>query len=184
MGLLYARFYENLVTKEINEVNINSNDIVLQIGCGAVPYTAEIITGKTGAKVIAIDNDPEMVKLATAYVARQGISFNIQIKYGDGMNYPLRDFDIIIIALGVRPITQILKRILSEANDGTRIVFREPQGFIGRLYSNMNDTVLISNAGETIKQGKLTFRRSIKIVKSVKKSDALLFGERLSFVLK
>jgi len=184
LGLLYTRFYENLVTKEVEEVNTNSNDFVLQIGCGAVPYTAEVIARKTGAKVIAIDNDPKMVKRATAYVARQGIPSNIQIKYGDGMNYPLRDFDIIIISLGVRPIAPILKRILSEANDGTRIVFREPQGFIGRSYSNMNDTVLISNAGETIKQGKLTFRKSIKIVKGVKKSNALFIWRKAVFCSK
>jgi len=183
MGVLYTRFYENLVTKEVEEVNANSNDIVLQIGCGAVPYTAEVIVRKTGAKVIAIDNDPKMVKRATAYVARQGISSNIQIKYGDGMNYPFRGFDIIIISLGVRPIAPILKKILSEANDGTRIVFREPQGFIGRSYSNTNDTVLISNAGEIIKQGKLTFRKSIKIVKRAK-SRALFLFEKTLFYLK
>ncbi len=61
---LYHNLYKHVVKKEVELARISQEDTVLNIGCGAIPFTALHIVQMTGAKVIALDKDPEAVSKA------------------------------------------------------------------------------------------------------------------------
>jgi protein-L-isoaspartate O-methyltransferase len=130
---IYFRLFGYRVFQEVKALRISKNDKVLQIGSGALPYTAEIIAKLTGAKVVAIDNDYLMVVGARKYLKRRGIK-NVKVLYGDGMNFPLKNFTVIYIALGVYPLQQILKKIIKEGR-GQRVIFRTSTHSLTRVYN-------------------------------------------------
>lgn len=133
LGNLYFKIFGSRVIKEIQSAKIGKDDNVLQIGCGAVPYTSEIIARCTGAKVVAIDNDPKIILKARSYIQKKGIS-NISIEYGDGIDFPLEKFSVVYISLGVSLLEAIFKRIIKEGK-GKRIIFRVPRNIVGILYN-------------------------------------------------
>lgn len=129
----YSKVFSRRVIREIQSVRIGKDDNVLHIGCGAVPYTSEIIARYTGAKVVAIDNDPKMVIKARSYIKKKRIP-NVQIEYGDGANFPLEKFNVIYISLGVHPLTAILTKII-KGGKKKRIIFRVSTNPLGILYN-------------------------------------------------
>jgi protein-L-isoaspartate O-methyltransferase len=130
---IYFRLFGYRVFQEVKALRISKNDKVLQIGSGALPYTAEIIAKLTGAKVVAIDNDYLMVVGAREYLKKKGVK-NVKVLFGDGVNFPLENFTVIYIALGVYPLEQILKRIIKEG-EGKRVIFRTPIHPLARAYN-------------------------------------------------
>lgn len=160
LGRFYAKFFEELVIREIKEAHICSQDKILQIGCGSVPYTAQILARKSGAKIVAIDNDPDSVKKAREYLKRRHPFLNIKIELGDGMNYPLQDFSVILLSLGVKP-TVVIERILKQRRKNTRVIFRRQKGLLGKMYNVQN--VWLKDSEKVIKHRGLTFRESILI---------------------
>lgn len=130
---IYLRVFGFRVPQEIKCLKISKSDKILQIGCGAIPYTAEIIARMTGAKVVAIDNDPRMVVGAREYLKRRGIK-NVEVLFGDGIKFPLENFTVIYISLGVYPLEPILKRIIKEG-EGKRIIFRVSTNPLARGYN-------------------------------------------------
>ena len=82
---------------------------------------------------------------------------NLKIALGDGLNFSLSGFSVIIIALGVRPKKKVLERIIHETKKGTRIIDREPYG-IARFYNQR--TKIFS--GESISLTVSSLRESIR----------------------
>ncbi len=158
LGLLYKKIHEGLVIKEIRAALITQKDKVLQIGCGSLPYTAETIANKTGARVTAVDNDSLVVKDASNYIFEKELSGLVKIEKGDGNDYPVSGFDVIIFSLGVKPRDQILKRVLLEIKGGTRIVFRNPTNIITRVYCGKTSNSL---NGKIISPRRIALRESI-----------------------
>ncbi|MCC3144370.1 hypothetical protein LJ207_03430 [Halanaerobium sp. Z-7514] len=71
---IYARPYKKTVAKEIKLGNINSEDVVLNIGCGALPFTAYYIHKLSGAKVIAVDYDKNAILQAQKLMSKLKIT--------------------------------------------------------------------------------------------------------------
>jgi protein-L-isoaspartate O-methyltransferase len=130
---IYVRIFGLRVPQEISSLKISKCDKVLQIGCGAIPYTAEIIAKITGARVVAIDNDPRMVSMARDYLKRKGVK-NVKVLCGDGIKFPLKNFTVIYVSLGVYPLGPILKKIVREGQ-GKRVIFRTSTNPLGRIYN-------------------------------------------------
>lgn len=84
--------------------NIKSTDKVLHIGCGTIPSESIIIAEQTKATVVGIDNNKNAVKFAKKIVAKKGLSDLIKIEYCEGEEYPIQDFDVIVVAINVWPI--------------------------------------------------------------------------------
>jgi protein-L-isoaspartate O-methyltransferase len=156
LGDQYFKIFGFRIIKEIQSAKIGKDDYVLQIGCGAVPYTSEIIAKYTGAKVVAIDNDPKMVLKAKSYIQKKGIS-NISIEYGNGIDFPLEKFSVVYLSLGVSPLEPIFKRIIKEGK-GKRIVFRVPRNLVGILYNkSANIQVAGEELGGRVRKSKVLF---------------------------
>jgi len=156
LGNLYINIFGSRVIKEIQSAKICKDDNVLQIGCGAIPYTSEIIARYAGAKVVAIDNDPKIILRAKSYIQKKGIS-TVSVEYGDGIDFPLEKFSVVYVSLGVSFLEAVFKRIIREGK-GKRIVFRVPRNFVGILYNkSANIQIKGEVLGGRIRRSKILF---------------------------
>jgi ubiquinone/menaquinone biosynthesis C-methylase UbiE len=119
---LLISWRKTIYLKEIRLAKILSNQKVLLIGSGIIPHEAVFIAEETKAKVVGIDNNSITLKFAKSYVNKKGLSNYIRIEYGDGLNYPIRDFDVIFIAINVSPIDLILEHIYTHMKDDAKIL--------------------------------------------------------------
>jgi precorrin-6B methylase 2 len=120
----YLKMYQEIVEKEIKMANISSNDTVLIIGCGSLPATSILIAMKTNAKIVSIDKDHGAIKEASQYVKNIGFQKQIKFEQANGLYYPIRKFSVILVLYGVKQIKEILKYLVNNMNDKTRIIFR------------------------------------------------------------
>jgi 2-polyprenyl-3-methyl-5-hydroxy-6-metoxy-1,4-benzoquinol methylase len=120
----YLKLYEEIVEKEIKLADISSNDSILVIGCGPLPATTVLIYQKTKAYLVGIDIDTKAVKEAKIYLDSQKIKDKIKIENVDGLDYPIRTFDVIFILYGVKRQKEIFEKISKEMKKKCRIIFR------------------------------------------------------------
>lgn len=161
---LYSQFGRSLVEREIKAACINSFDNVLHIGCGSLPYTAKIIVEKTGARVTAIDCDKVSVKDAERYIIENNLVLGIKAEQANGIDYSVSEFDVIIVSHGVKPKELILKAIFLSMKDGSKMIYRNPKGFLARFYNN--EYILLNTKHiRRIRQKRITVRESILIEK-------------------
>ncbi|KAA0002433.1 MAG: class I SAM-dependent methyltransferase [Thermoplasmata archaeon] len=111
-GRLYTKFFEKMTLDEFEMVEIKKGNKVLHVGCGAVPNTLLILAGNMEAHFVGIDRDKKAVEKARGMVKKYELDKKIKIEKGDAMTYPLSNFDVIIISLGVEPREK--KRYLRE----------------------------------------------------------------------
>ena len=121
---LYLDFYNNMIDNEIALADISVNNNVLHIGCGPIPATSILITKKTDAHVSCIDKNPKSVQQAQILLKKLGIANNIQVFHAGALNYPLKEYDLIIISQGVKPYYEILNYISKFIENDTKVIFR------------------------------------------------------------
>jgi len=110
--------------EEIKMADITDKDNVLLIGCGVFPTETMIIAEETKANVVGIDNSPKAVKLANKFLKNKKLSEKIKIEYGDGANYPVKDFDKIFIAINVWPIDSVLDNLSKNMKTSASVMCR------------------------------------------------------------
>jgi D-arabinose 1-dehydrogenase-like Zn-dependent alcohol dehydrogenase len=138
---LYTGYYQHMIRDESSMAHISSSTSVLHIGCGAIPNTAVTLANSIGAKITALDNDINAVKKAKQYVKNSHLQQKIKVAIGDGTNYPIQNFEVIIISLGVEPIRKVLQNIASSANSNTKIIYRRTR--YGKKQQIPQDTFLV-----------------------------------------
>lgn len=121
---LYTGYYQNMIKDESSMAGISCSTSVLHIGCGPIPNTAVTLARLTGAKVTAVDNNPDAVKKAIDYVKQVNMQKLVHIKTGDGMAFPVQNFGVIILSLGVEPIGKVLRHISLSSDPNTNIIYR------------------------------------------------------------
>ncbi len=160
---LYSRPYRQIIRNEIGLGQITAADTVLNIGCGAVPYTAIYIASLTGAKVWAMDKDANAVERAHFCLEQAGFSDRIELIEGNGATDVPLGFDVAIVALQAEPKEKILHKLLDRAAPGGRLVFRRAntrfQNSYDRLPTDIEPTA-------EVKQFMHTFDRSVLYVKN------------------
>ncbi len=148
---LYSRPYQQTVQTEITLAQIDSEDVVLNIGCGAVPFTAIYLAELTGAKVWAVDKDGKAVEQARFYCEKIGLDKQIRFIEGDGSKSIPVNFTVAVVALQAEPKTLILDNLLGKANPGTRLIFRQPDKLFKSYYDclpqDCAETISASQAG-------------------------------------
>lgn len=132
------------VENEIKAGCIRKSDKVLIIGCGSFPATATIIAELIGSEITAIDNRRIEINLAKKYIKKIGLN-KVLIEYGDGCNYSVKDFNVIVVNSSVHPRGKVFDIIFQTSRKGCRVIIRElkltKQLFI-RFISKRNDFVL------------------------------------------
>jgi precorrin-6B methylase 2 len=128
----FAKLYEDTISKEyIREVklfNISESNNILHIGCGSYPVSAITLSQINGSKVVGIDRDPRAIEQAKKVINKKNLQDKISINIGDGRNYPIKEFDTIIISGCSVPKIEILNYIFNEAKLNCKIIVREIYG--------------------------------------------------------
>lgn len=162
LGGLYGFFYRETLQKEIELAGINASDRVLNIGCGALPFTALYISLFTGAKVWALDVDREAVERARLYLEKVKVPGEVQVVEGEGSLYDPLDFSATVVALQAEPKEDILNNLLSRSLPGSRFVFRQPSSPYKKHYDSLPESFV---PADQVCQNMKTFNRSLLFIK-------------------
>ena len=137
-----AEIYEKTISKEYEKeskvFDISNNKNILHIGCGAYPITALTLAKINGAKIVGIDRNPKSIKLAKNIVQEKNLNTKITIEQGDGENYPVEEFDMIIISGCSFPKRQILEHVFENAKPQSKIILRTSDLSAKSVLSCMN----------------------------------------------
>ena len=120
----YITYHKTLINNEIKLASISSGDVILHMGCGAIPATSILFVQGTGACVAGIDNDGKAVIKSSSFIAKNKLSDKIKIKYSDALNYPLNDIDVIVVSRGVQKTESLLTHISEQAKQNARVILR------------------------------------------------------------
>jgi threonine dehydrogenase-like Zn-dependent dehydrogenase len=138
LAFLYSRPYREVVEREIRLAAIGSGDVVVNIGCGAVPFTAIYLARLTGARVIALDRDRKAAECARKYIKASGLAEIVGVVWGDGAQASqCESATVRIVALQAAPKKAILEHFLKSAPRGARIMFREPRPEFANWYDQL-----------------------------------------------
>ncbi len=150
---MLTKWRKTVFLKELDMVRILPDDKVLFIGCGILPTGAMIITDETKAKVITIDNNHRVVKTAQSYIQKKRLKDKIKIEYADGVNYPVKKFDYIFIAVNVWPIEAVLKHLHKNMKSDAKIICKGIKEDIVELFekSKFKDMYSIENTAKNQK---------------------------------
>ena len=160
---LYSRPYLRVVENEIKLARITAADRVLNVGCGAVPFTAMLTATLTGAYVVAVDRDFEAACLARNCVRRAGLSDLVDVVHCDGSQHAwvADGFDAAIVALQAAPKAGILSNLFHSAREPKRIVARVPSEPFSSQYDPLPEgTPIVARVAQNMK----TFRSSALII--------------------
>jgi D-arabinose 1-dehydrogenase-like Zn-dependent alcohol dehydrogenase len=155
---LYTNYYHQVIDNEITLATISVRDRVLNIGCGAIPFTALLIARKTGAKVWAIDCDESAALIARQCVASQQLEHLVTVIHLDGAEEIPFDFDVAVVALQAKPKKEILENLYKSGSVQARIVFRQPRPELAHQYDLLPAQPRFCGC---IKQGMATFDKSV-----------------------
>ncbi|WP_241080915.1 class I SAM-dependent methyltransferase [Natranaerofaba carboxydovora] len=160
---LYNMLYSKVVKKEIFLGSLSKNDVILNIGCGAIPFTAVHLSSIIGAKVIAVDKDEEAIEKASYTLEKHNLADNIEFVKADASEFAPVSFTASIVALQVEPKEKILDNLLSHGENGARIIFRQPRDVFKTQYDYISKAyppdAVVSQSMKTIDKSILYIKK-------------------------
>jgi len=136
---LCQKYYAEITQGEIDLGGINSRDVVLNVGCGAIPSTALNLVKYSGAKVIALDRDPEVIEKVQYSLNKYRLQDRIELLQGDAADFHPPYFSVALVALQAEPKVEIFENLISNAKQGTRLIFRQPRQILKNQYDFLPD---------------------------------------------
>jgi len=122
---LYNRFIGKEYQKEYQNCTIPSNVNILHIGCGAYPLTEIVLAGCNAGHITGIDKNPKTVTQARHVIKKNKLEDRITIIHGDGLDFSVEDFDVIIVSSCSLPKVKILQHLFQKAKSQCTIIVRE-----------------------------------------------------------
>lgn len=111
--------------RESELFNLEKSKNILHIGCGAFPISTMVLHEVNGGKIVGIDSNSKLVNLAKNVIKNKNLSDRIEIKHGNGTNFPIDDYDTIIISGCSIPRIKVLDHVIRAAKPNTKIIVRE-----------------------------------------------------------
>ena len=141
---LAARYYHDVIEREVVLANITKDDHILCIGGGICPFSAILLHQTTGAKVTVIDNNDKCVPKAVKIIERLGISKYVKVLYQDGGNCGLdfSKYSVVHFALQVCPMECVFSYVEGRVVPGTKLLIRRPKRKLGKFYSGLTSPLL------------------------------------------
>ena len=125
---LYIAIQDKIIIDEFSSIPIKDESNVLVIGCGSIPNTVVSLAKIKKWNIVGIDRDKDAVDAAKKIIERYQLR-NVEIKHADGKDADLKNFNLIVVALGTEPKKEILEKISKDAKKGTYIVCRTAGSF-------------------------------------------------------
>ncbi len=123
---VYCTPYIPIVKNEIHLATITEADTILNIGCGAVPFSAIHLATLANAKVHGVDLDAEVVTKASRCIRRLQLGDRVTVENANGTTCSAREYSVILVALQAEPKKEILEQLINTARPKTRLLFRKP----------------------------------------------------------
>jgi len=124
----FAHNYELSAGKKYEEefkiFGISNGSKILFVGCGQYPITAIVLARSYDVKIIAIDKNSKAIKLAKRIIHEKNLEDKITIEEGNGLNYPVDKFDVVILGGLLFPKKLILNHVSESVKPGTKIILR------------------------------------------------------------
>ena len=136
----YIEKYRGMVEEEGKLANLSSGDKVIILGGGSLPLTALTYARVFNASCTCIDIDQDAIKTSTDLIHNLGLSDKIIIKYGDACNYPVKDFDLILVVC-LLPKKPVLKNIFIQFKKA-KVIYRSAIGLYKLWYGETNEEEL------------------------------------------
>ena len=121
---VYIQYYQELIQTEIDLAQIAEKRTLLDVGSGSIPASCILLAKKTNVKIVGIDKNPESVKRSKKVLSRLNLEERVEIIDANAMNFPMNDFDIIIIANGINPYYELLERVSKDMRNDATVIFR------------------------------------------------------------
>ncbi|ELY71359.1 hypothetical protein [Natronobacterium gregoryi] len=161
---VYVWLYRSVVANEIDLGDVGPTDGVLNVGCGALPFTAALLAREAGVSVYALDQDESVQSRARHHLARAAVADRVEVVAGEGTavdattTIPLAEVDVAVVAAQAEPKAEIVTT-LRELEDGPdRIVVRQPRSPFESEYGRLPDAF---DPDGTTSQPTVTFGRSL-----------------------
>ena len=119
--------------REYKTFDISKEDKVLHIGSGAFPLTEITLAESIGTAVTGIDKSLKAVKSANDAVHEKNLHDKIKIDHGNGIDYHIEGFDVIIVSSCASPMVKIVEHIFKTAKNNSKIIVREMETSIKPL---------------------------------------------------
>ncbi len=140
VATLYVGAYRDVIRREAALAGIEADDRVLNIGCGAAPFTALLLARETGALITALDHDHRAVKSARRMVRRCGLGRQVKVRLGEASD-GVPPFDVAVLALQVTPKRPVLAALASRAAPHARLIVRHPADWCEGMYDALGAEV-------------------------------------------
>jgi protein-L-isoaspartate O-methyltransferase len=148
LGDLYEKTISDSYVRESELFDISDSKNILHIGCGAYPITTITLAKFNGGNIVGIDKNPKAVEKAVEIVKTKGIENRVKIERGDGISYPVENFDAIIVSSCSIPKSKILEHLFTSAKPSCKIIIRErfgPSKLVSSYIHEYNDTIKLVN---------------------------------------
>ena len=124
-----AHRYDNSIEKEYQKecetYGLSTNSSVLHIGCGAYPLTDIVLAQNCLGAIVGIDKNPVAVHRAKEVIRQNHLETRITVQHGNGTEFPVNNFDLILVSSCSLPKVQILEHLFKNAKHQCTIVVRE-----------------------------------------------------------
>lgn len=169
---------ENIRAILLYKSEVNNNDNVIDIGCGTGGITTEF--AKRANNVIAIDKNPEAIKLTRENIEKFNVSNKVKLIENDALSAldGIDNIDIVIVGGSSNDLEEILSQTNKKLNPNGRILITsilldtkiEAVNFLKKLgYTPKIVEINISN-GKILERGVMMISENpIAIISSKKK---------------
>jgi len=122
---LYNKVIGKEYQKEYENCEISSHTNILHIGSGSYPLTEIILASCTTGQIVGIDRDAKAVQRGQQVVEKNHLNHRITLTHGDGLDFPVDEFDMVIISSCSQPKVQILEHLIEKLQSHSVIIVRE-----------------------------------------------------------
>jgi uncharacterized protein (TIGR03000 family) len=120
--IIFVPTGDELVARMLTLAKVAKNDVVYDLGCGDGRIVV-LAAKKHQAKGVGIDIDPDRVKEAYAYVAKEKVGKLVEIRLGDALQVPDLDKATVVTTYMLPEfMTRVSPILRKQLKPGTRIV--------------------------------------------------------------
>jgi precorrin-6B methylase 2 len=122
---LYNKTIGKEYRKEYENCGISSHSNILHIGCGSYPLTEIVLANCTKGKIVGIDKNNKSVQRGQQVIKKNKLDKRIVLKHGDGLDFPVEEFDMVIVSSCSQPKEKILQHLFQKVRPQGTIIVRE-----------------------------------------------------------